>query len=173
MAYVLPDQVLYLGHNTRYEHIISQLQPNTDKILCVEDGWNLLILNSGKDLPANLRLEIQKYNVEAKTYEYHYRCLDNDSAYVIFHPSLFEWLQAGRVGNFHIQLSRPSLNELSASCSIPDPASFESLPLVDDEIVDSEDELSGKKIFIGGTEGARVEENLYFSQGLTGATISK
>lgn len=173
MAYVLPDQVIFLGHNTRYEHLISQLQPNTDKILCVQDGWTLLILNSGKDLPTNLQLELAKYNVEAKTYEYHYRCLDSDSVYAIFHPGLHEWLQTARIGNYRIQLSRPSLNDLSASSSINETTSFEILPLIDEEVVDSDDELSGKKITMGLSEGAKVEENLYFSQSLTGTSIAK
>jgi hypothetical protein len=167
MAYVSPDQVLFLGHNTSFEHIMSQLQPNTDKIFCVQDGYKLLVLNAGKDLPPNLKLQLQKYNMEAKTYEYHYRCQDSDSAYVIFHPSLFEWIESGRIGNFHIQLSQPSLNEQSLSLSIQDLPVFESLPLVDEDVVDSDEDMSGRKFSIASSSGAKVEENLYFSKSLS------
>lgn len=165
MTYVIPDQFLFLGHETSLEHIISQLQPNTDKILCVQDGYKLLVLNSGKDLPTNLKLQLKKYNIEAKTYEYHYRCRDNDSAYVIFHPFLHEWIETGRVGNYHIQLSKPTIIERSApAVSLP---IFDTIPLLDEEMIDSDDDLRGKEFSFPSTSQAKVEENLYFSQSLS------
>lgn len=161
MTYVSPEQIIFLGNETSFEHTISQLQPNCDKILCVQDGYKLLVFNSGKDLPANIRLQLKKFNKVAKTYEYHYRCNDSDSAYALFHPAVFEWIEQGRKDNFHIQLSKPSIIEQVSKVSSIETSDYEVLPANEDNIIDSDDELTGKRFDVS-MSGAPVEELLYF-----------
>jgi hypothetical protein len=109
--FVLPDQHVFLGQKSRLETLISQFQANTDKILCVKDGWKLLIYDSSRDFPTDLNYKNFKYNKHPNTYEYHYRSSSSDSTYVFFHPDLNTWLQSeNRSGVFRLNMVPSSLN---------------------------------------------------------------
>lgn len=101
MTFVLPESHLRLDceeGEVSMEFLVSQLQPFTNKILCVRDGTSVKVFESGFQLPVCLNLELIKNNEIIHTTEYHYRNGATDELWVFFSRQLHMWLQGGRRG---------------------------------------------------------------------------
>lgn len=99
-----------LVSGTSCEFLTSQIQDFSGSILCVRNGWQILIFADSSTIPQNLRLELVKPNPTIKTVEYHYRRHgDGDGSgdlYVFFVPELKEWFESGRRGLFYLMVEQ-------------------------------------------------------------------
>lgn len=92
-----------LVSGTSCEFLTSQIQDFSGSILCVRNGWQILVYPDSSTIPQNLRLEFEKANPSINTVEYHYRCSDGD-LYVFFVPELKTWMESGRRGLFYLMV---------------------------------------------------------------------
>ena len=81
---------MQLEHKCRFEFIASQFE--SEKIVCVRDGYLLLLYDAIDSIPPNIALEYKITN-KAKKQEFHWRSNVNQSTYVFFDPIVNEALK--------------------------------------------------------------------------------
>lgn len=84
---------LRLNTNSSFEFIVSQMQRQTDKILCVIDGCRLVLYEKTNELPTTLIFEHKKINRKSDSSEYFYRCTQTDTLYAFFSDHVNSYLK--------------------------------------------------------------------------------
>jgi len=79
-----PDRVV-LKNSSTFEYIVSQLSSEkASVILCVKDGYELLVFKDTEELPKDLSRDVRITNKETGKTEYHWRSSGTQSSYVFF-----------------------------------------------------------------------------------------
>ena len=132
-----------LINKSSFEILAGQFQDKTDKIICVKDGTDLLVYNSGVDLPLHLRSQNIRKQALTGVVEYNYRGAD-DSLYTFFTPKVNEWLIGGRQGQLKLvvgdqrQTILPISSSLTRSIYVPPNPTYNSVPTWGNQTVKQE-----------------------------------
>lgn len=85
---------VFIKNGCTFEFVVSQIASKSDsKILCVKDGYELLMFKSLSELPQGLSRECRRDNKDITTTEYHWRSDALQSTYVFFSRDVDNYLK--------------------------------------------------------------------------------
>lgn len=86
-----------LKNEFTFEHIIGQFQSKVRQILCVRNGYEVLIFRSPQMIPPNLRHGTTIVDDVSDTTQYFFYSNDQEEeCYCFFSRQVYEWLISGR-----------------------------------------------------------------------------
>jgi hypothetical protein len=147
MERVTTSKWIYLVNKSSFEVLIGQYQQETDKILCVKDGTDLLIYNDGSEIPQYLKRVCVRTQSITSIKEYNFRSTD-DSLYVFFDAQVHDWIVNGRQGTLKLTFKGNVSTVIVTAPPAPPPREI--------ELSTASETLSGRTVNIPIEHGAAM-----------------
>jgi len=104
------NQCFFLISGSSYEILAGQFQKLTDRIVCVKDGCQLNIYNSGSQIPQYLSRSYLRHDDITNVTRYSYRSITDESLYTFFDHRVDTWLISNRRGDLTLTIIDQGLN---------------------------------------------------------------